>query len=141
MKISKIKQQYLLKLIKFNDEAGSGIGGNIPPSTPTQSVPVERVAPQRWSIVKNFVNSSNVKRYAYNAQTQLLVVQFRSGAYYTYFGVDGASFWNFALGNAVARTEGEKDDFKWFPGKTPSVGAGVWRWLRDKFNYQRGGVI
>lgn len=146
MEISKIKQQYLEKLIKFNDEAvggGSGSAAQIPPSTAVSQVPIEDVSPQpqRWSVVKQFVNSSNVRRYAYNSQTRLLVVQFRGGAYYTYFNVDSGSFWNFALGNAVATTEGEKDGFVWFPGKNPSVGAAVWRYLRDNFEYTKGGVI
>lgn len=139
MEISKIKQQYLIKLIKFNDEAVGSVG-QIPPSTPIQT-PIEDVSPQSWSVVKQFVNSSNVRRYAYSMQTRLLVVQFRDGSYYTYFNVDPQSFWNFSLGNAVATTEGETDGFVWFPGKTPSVGAAVWKYLRDNFQYQKGGVI
>lgn len=138
MQISIIKQKYLEKIIKFNDEAVGSIGAT--PTTPTQTTPVSEInIPETWSIIKN-TNSSNVKRFAYSANTGLLVIEFQNGVFYTYFNVDTQSFWDFALLKARAKTYGENENGVWWKGK-PSFGAGVHQYLKNRFNYVRGGII
>lgn len=76
-------------------------------------------------------DSSNVDRMKYFEDTNELVVKFNDGSYYTYFEIDEATFKNILTGNAVCRTEGENEFGEWFIGKTPSVGAAIWKYLID----------
>jgi len=94
----------------------------------------------KWSIVRNNVDSSNVKRAAYNILNELLVLEFRSGEFYTYFDVPSTTFWQLINKEARATTDGENQWGSWYVGK-PSVGAGVWQFLRDRFAYVKGQYI
>jgi hypothetical protein len=94
----------------------------------------------KWSVVQNYVPSSNVKRAAYNTLNQMLVLEFREGGYYTYFDVPSYVFWQLMNKAALATTDGENQWGSWYVGK-PSVGAGVWQFLRDKYAYVKGQYI
>lgn len=81
---------------------------------------------------KNRVKSSNVKGYRYNTEDKTLIIEFNDGSKYLYEFVDFEQFEAISKGDAVCRTSGKNQYGEWFVGKTPSVGAAIWRWLIDK---------
>ena len=76
-------------------------------------------------------DSSNVDRVKYFEDTKELVVKFNDGSYYTYSDVDADEFKAIIDGDAVCRTSGQNEFGEWEVGKTPSVGAAVWKYLID----------
>ena len=85
-------------------------------------------------------DSSNVDKVKYFEDKRELVVRFNDGSFYTYFDIDERVFFSIIEGDAVCKTEGEGEFGEWFIGKTPSVGAAIWKYLIDKgVNYQPGG--
>jgi hypothetical protein len=87
-------------------------------------------------------DSSNVDRIKYFEETRELVVKFNDGSYYTYFDIDEAIFKSIIQGDATCRTEGENEFGEWFVGKTPSVGAAIWKYLIEAgVRYREGGSL
>lgn len=85
-------------------------------------------------------DSSNVDRVKYFEDERKLVVKFNDGSFYTYFDIDEKVFFSIIEGDATCRTEGENEFGEWFVGKSPSVGAAIWKYLIDKgVDYQPGG--
>lgn len=86
--------------------------------------------------------SSNVKKMMYNDETLILVIQFNDRSIYTYFNVSFNDFINISGGNAVCKTSGENKWGKWYVGKTPSTGAAVFKYLKERgVSYIRGGSL
>ena len=79
-------------------------------------------------------DSSNVDRLKYFEDTKKLVIKFNDGSYYTYLGIEPDEFNSIIEGDAVCRTSGSNEFGEWEVGKTPSVGAAVWKYLIDKNN-------
>jgi hypothetical protein len=79
-------------------------------------------------------DSSNVDRLKYFEDTKKLVIKFNDGSYYTYLGIEPDEFNAIVEGDAVCRTSGSNEFGEWEIGKTPSVGAAVWKFLIDKGN-------
>jgi hypothetical protein len=87
-------------------------------------------------------DSSNVDRVKYFEEDKRLVVKFNDGSYYTYFDIDENVFFSIIEGDATCKTEGENEFGEWFVGKTPSVGAAIWKYLIDKnVRYEQGGSL
>lgn len=87
-------------------------------------------------------DSSNVDRVKYFEEDKRLVVKFNDGSYYTYFDIDEDIFNSIIEGDAVCKTEGQNEFGEWFIGKSPSVGAAVWKYLIDKnVRYEEGGSL
>jgi hypothetical protein len=87
-------------------------------------------------------DSSNVDRVKYFEEDKRLVVKFNDGSYYTYFDIDEKVFFSIIEGDATCKTEGENEFGEWFVGKTPSVGAAIWKYLIDKnVRYEQGGSL
>jgi len=85
-------------------------------------------------------DSSNVDRVKYFEDTKELVVKFNDGSYYTYSDVDADTFNAIIDGDATCRTSGQNEFGEWEVGKTPSVGAAIWKYLIDKnVSYKEGG--
>lgn len=85
-------------------------------------------------------DSSNVDRVKYFEDKKELVVKFNDGSYYTYFDIDEKVFFSIIEGDAVCKTSGQNEFGEWEVGKTPSVGAAIWKYLIDKkVDYQPGG--
>ena len=85
-------------------------------------------------------DSANVDRVKYFEETRQLVVKFNDGSYYTYFDIDEDVFNSIIEGDAVCRTEGQSEFGDWYVGKTPSVGAAIWKYLIDRgVSYKPGG--
>lgn len=94
---------------------------------------------KKW---RNTAVSSNVDKIMYNDETNELVIKFNSGDYYTYYDIDFQEFINVIDGNAVCRTSGESRWGSWDVGKTPSVGAAVYRYLVNRgVRYTKGGSL
>lgn len=88
------------------------------------------------------VSSSNINRLMYNDETRELVIRFNGGVIYTYFDIDFTEFLGVLNGAGVCRTSGKNKWGEWFVGKTPSVGAAVFRILiRSGKDYKRGGSL
>ena len=81
---------------------------------------------------KNRVKSSNVKGYKYNTEDKTLIIEFNDGSKYLYEFVEFEQFEAITKGDATCTTEGSNKYGSWFVGKTPSVGAAIWRWLIRK---------
>jgi hypothetical protein len=94
-----------------------------------------------FQMSKIFVtDSSNVDRVKYFEDTKELVVKFNDGSYYTYSDVDANVFNSIIEGDATCRTSGSNEFGEWEIGKTPSVGAAIWKYLIDKnVSYKEGG--
>jgi hypothetical protein len=87
-------------------------------------------------------DSSNVDRVKYFEEDKRLVVRFNDGSYYTYFDIDEKVFFSIIEGDATCKTSGENEFGEWFVGKTPSVGAAIWKYLIDKgVRYEQGGSL
>jgi hypothetical protein len=87
-------------------------------------------------------NSSNVKKMMYNNETRELVVLFNSGEYYTYYDITFDRFQRVLQGAGVCRTEGKNKWGEWFVGKTPSVGAALYKELvLSGARYEKGGSL
>ena len=87
-------------------------------------------------------DSSNVDRVKYFEDTKQLVVKFNDGSYYTYFDLDEDVFNSIIEGDAVCKTSGQNEFGEWEVGKTPSVGAAIWKYLIDKnVRYEQGGSL
>jgi len=98
---------------------------------------IERI--ERFRIYRDIISgSTNVKAMKWDSITKDLVIQFGSGATYTYESVPEAIYNNVMDGNAGTETAGP-----WGPiGKFPSVGAAVHQFLvQGGFTYRRGGTI
>jgi hypothetical protein len=87
-------------------------------------------------------DSSNVDRVKYFEEEKRLVVKFNDGSYYTYFDVDNDKFNAIIEGDAICKTEGQNEFGEWFVGKSPSVGAAIWKYLIDEnVRYEQGGSL
>ncbi len=87
-------------------------------------------------------DSSNVNRMKYFEDTKELVVKFNDGSYYTYFDIEEETFKSIIAGDAVCKTSGENEFGEWEIGKTPSVGAAIWKFLIDTgVRYREGGSL
>jgi hypothetical protein len=84
-----------------------------------------------FEIIQGQVNSSNVDSYRYNDVNGTLDITFNSGDRYRYYNVTDSEFEEIILGVAVAETTGSNEYGSWFTGKIPSVGAAIWKFLRD----------
>jgi hypothetical protein len=84
-------------------------------------------------------DSSNVDRVKYFEETRELVVKFNDGSYYTYSDIDESVFNSIIEGDATCRTEGQNEFGEWEIGKTPSVGAAIWKYLIDRGNLGKEG--
>lgn len=87
-----------------------------------------------FNIIKNKgrVKSSNVKGYRYDTVNQTLIIEFNDGSKYMYEFVEFSEFEAIAKGDAICTTTGSNQYGSWYEGKTPSVGAAIWRWLIRK---------
>jgi hypothetical protein len=88
---------------------------------------------QEFFIIKNKgrVKSSNVKGYKYNTEDKTLIIEFNDGSKYLYEFIEYDEFEKISKGDAVCKTEGSNQYGSWFVGKTPSVGAAIWKYLRE----------
>jgi hypothetical protein len=87
-------------------------------------------------------DSSNVDRVKYFEEDRRLVVKFNDGSYYTYFDLDEDVFNSIIEGDATCKTSGQNEFGEWEVGKTPSVGAAIWKYLIDKnVRKQEGGSL
>jgi hypothetical protein len=75
------------------------------------------------------LGSSNIRFISYNDRTQILKIIFNGGAAYEYRNVSVGEWEDILNGNATASTLGSNRWGSWFPGKRPSTGAAVHRYL------------
>lgn len=87
------------------------------------------------NIEEGIIPSSNVEAISYDSYTNMLYVKFHSGAIYEYnlngMGDADRIAMDVITGNATCRTKGQNQYGRWWIGKHPSLGAAVWRHLRD----------
>lgn len=86
----------------------------------------------KFEILQGGVASSNVASYRWNSNNNTLVLTFHDGSRYKYYTIDREEFESIILGDATCITEGENEYGRWYEGKSPSVGAAVWKYLIDK---------
>jgi hypothetical protein len=86
--------------------------------------------------------SSNVDRIMYNDETFELVIKFQDGSTYTYSNVDFNLFKDVWQGRASCVTDDPTGQDRWWYGKSPSVGAAVYKKLVVAgVPYTRGGSV
>lgn len=82
--------------------------------------------------------SSNVAGLAYDPKTSRLFVKFHGGSVYGYTGVPTWAFDLFQRGSASAKTKGQNQYRRFWPGKNPSIGAALHQWIKVAgYPYQR----
>ncbi len=81
------------------------------------------------------VNSSNVAQVLFSVDLLELFVQFHNGQWYQYdlSGEDSAyrTYLAVLLGQARCKTDDPTGLHRWWKNKSPSVGAAVWKYLRN----------
>lgn len=104
-----------------------------------QSHPIEAIPQQQQDgIPHSDLQSSNIYGSRYDPKTGRLFVRFQSGSVYKYDGVPPYVFNAFRNGAAEARTNGQNRHGRWWRGKTPSLGAAFWGYIRQAgYPYQR----
>jgi hypothetical protein len=75
------------------------------------------------------LKSSNIWKWKWNSETEELVIKFQEGDTWTYSGVNESLFKDVTEGNASCLTSGSNRFGEWQVGKTPSIGAAVWKYL------------
>jgi hypothetical protein len=95
-----------------------------------------------FSIIKNKgrVKSSNVKGYRYDTEFETLIIEFNDGSKYLYEFMPYEIFEKIAKGDAECRTKGKNQYGSWYIGKSPSVGAAIWKYIiegKDRFLYTK----
>jgi hypothetical protein len=87
-------------------------------------------------------DSSNVDKIMYNDESYELVIRFNDGSTYTYFNVDFDMFRDVFEGNASCVSDDTSGEGRWWVGKTPSVGAAVYKILTvGGVPYTEGGSL
>jgi hypothetical protein len=95
-----------------------------------------------FEIVEGRVTSSNVKSYAYDSIKLELYITFNDNSTYRYDNITIQEFFEIRSGEASCITEGSNQYGSWYVGKTPSVGAAVYKYLvRANVPYQKVGAI
>ena len=90
---------------------------------------------------QDFPGSSNVARLAFDMSDEILYIEFQDGAVYQYL-VDRETFNSVLNGEATCVTSGENEYGRWWEGKSPSVGAAVYRHLKQtNVAYREIGVM
>lgn len=85
---------------------------------------------QASAIGRGALPSSNIYRLGYNPETEEMLADFNSGARYKAEGVSQDRFDNLVAGRAVCKTKGANRYGSWFIGKSPSLGAAYWKYIR-----------
>ncbi len=95
-----------------------------------------------FEIVEGRVTSSNVKSYAYDSIKLELYITFNDNSTYRYDNITIQEFFEIRNGEASCITEGSNQYGSWYVGKTPSVGAAVYKYLvRANVPFQKVGAI
>lgn len=103
---------------------------NAPSSTIDRETPLlqepdlPNMLPQQGSPI-----SSNIMQYTYYPLYNSIIITFSNMVDYQYWDVTQAEFLSIIQGNASCVTEGKNQFGQWYIGKTPSVGAAVYRFL------------
>lgn len=84
------------------------------------------------------LQSSNIWGAKFDSKTGKMQVRFQSGSEYEYDGVPENIYNAFIHGQASAKTKGENQHGRWWPGKNPSTGAAFHQYIRESgFNYRK----
>lgn len=82
------------------------------------------------SATPTIMPSSNVSGYGYDETTQILRVWFHGGSQYEYSTVTLSEWIHLSAGDATCKTTGQNEYGRWWKGKSPSIGAAIWKYLR-----------
>jgi len=77
------------------------------------------------------MTSSNVVAFSYNKTLEALQIEFHNGSVYEYQPVTYDTFKQIYQGKALPVTSGQNQWHRWVEGQGPSVGAAVWKYLRN----------
>jgi hypothetical protein len=103
---------------------------------------VDKLIPQTFKVWRGSPNSANVGKIMYNDEIKELVLQFRDKSIYTYYDVDFNLFLDILNGAGICKTTGSNKWGSWEVGKTPSVGAAVYKRLVESgIKYKSGGNL
>lgn len=84
------------------------------------------------------LQSSNVWGARYYPASGKMRVRFQGGSEYEYDGIPKAIFDAFIHGNASAKTKGQNQYGRWWPGKNPSLGAALNQYIKaGNFPYRK----
>lgn len=90
-----------------------------------------------YSVVSN-ANSTNVKRLKYDSNKKELIIEFFGDGTYTYSNVSEGLYEMIRNGDAATKTAGLWGE----AGKSPSVGAAVYKYLVETNHpFVKGGII
>lgn len=85
---------------------------------------------QIGDIQQTDINSSNVWGTAYDPRTNKMKVRFHNGSEYEYDGVPINIYRAVISGNAAAKTLGQNQYGRWWPTKSPSIGAALNQYVK-----------
>lgn len=85
-----------------------------------------------------FIKSSNVDAVSYDNSTSQMLVRYKGGAEYIYFGIPSTLYDEIVTGQEAARTLDSETPIRFWPGKFPSVGAAMhWKVKVKGYRYVR----
>ena len=91
---------------------------------------------------RGFLYSSNVVAVTYDQTNSLMFILFKGGAIYEYQEFPRDTYIAILQGNASAKTlDKSKAPPDYWPGKTPSVGAAVWKYIRKSGKWADGSTL
>ncbi len=96
-------------------------------TNPIESIPQQ----QQDGIEKSGLQSSNIYGANYDPKSGKLRVRFQEGNVYEYDNVPPYVFNAFRNGASAAKTSGSNRFGKWWVGKSPSLGAAFWNYIRQ----------
>jgi uncharacterized protein YkvS len=115
------------RVVKVNEEKGYA---DIKVDKKQYRKKLEDLQQRDWNDLKSAV----IQEYAYSPDLEVPLLKFRGGPWYAYQNVSPEIYNKFATGQGTAKTMGEKDGYKWWKGKNPSVGAAFWKYMRQDPN-------
>jgi hypothetical protein len=112
------------------DRYTSLIKSYIPDVTIDQKIPLfEPIEPMLDVPQQGYPISSNIMQYLYYPLMNSIIITFSNMVDYQYWDVTLPEFNAIIEGNATCVSKGRNQFGEWFVGKTPSVGAAVYRFL------------
>jgi hypothetical protein len=84
------------------------------------------------------LNSSTIWGTQYDPSSGKMKVRFQGGDEYEYEGIPANIYRAFSQGDASAKTKGQNQYGKWWPGKNPSMGAALNQYIKaGNFPYRK----
>lgn len=103
-----------------------------------QQYPSGGEVPPLGDLSQSPLQSSNVQGFRYDPRHARLLVKFQRDGVYSYENVPEYIYSLFRNGSAVCKTSGQNEYGRWWKGKSPSIGAALFNYIKQSgYPYQK----